>query len=287
MSEKFKLPPPSKEPFPPTIGANPTPTSRLGDDPTIEPPLPKVKDSYGRMVSTKKANMPFIAYGKWKEEQAAKEERRKKRAEKKARGEELSDWEDDPERPVQRESTIMVIFKTLFVLFAIITLSGRFITGSMIWGYNGKWVHLKTYWPFEESGKLFTEQMLAKFDGSNPALPIYLAIDGKVYDVSANRRTYGPGGSYHLMAGVDAARSFGTGCFKDHRTHDLRGLDETELKGVQHWKNFFKRSDKYSYVGKVIHPPIDPTSPIPEHCLEEKKQKKTPDAPTKKAPSDL
>lgn len=31
-------------------------------------------------------------------------------------------------------------------------------------------------------------------------------------------------------AGVDAARAFGTGCFKDHRTHDLRGLSESELQ---------------------------------------------------------
>ena len=30
-------------------------------------------------------------------------------------------------------------------------------------------------------------------------------------------------------AGVDAARSFATGCFREHRTHDLRGLTESEL----------------------------------------------------------
>lgn len=28
---------------------------------------------------------------------------------------------------------------------------------------------------------------------------------------------------------MDAARSFGTGCFKEHRTHDLRGLSESEI----------------------------------------------------------
>ncbi len=31
-------------------------------------------------------------------------------------------------------------------------------------------------------------------------------------------------------AGVDAARAFATGCFVDHRTHDIRGLSERELK---------------------------------------------------------
>ena len=32
-----------------------------------------------------------------------------------------------------------------------------------------------------------------------------------------------------IRAGVDAARAFGTGCFKDHHTHDLRGLSESEI----------------------------------------------------------
>ncbi len=66
---------------------------------------------------------------------------------------------------------------------------------------------------------------------------------------------YGPGGSYALMyvayvffvcnvlvrltclcpvmmtirTGMDAGRAFGTGCFKEHRTYDLRGLSEGEI----------------------------------------------------------
>lgn len=31
-------------------------------------------------------------------------------------------------------------------------------------------------------------------------------------------------------AGVDAARAFGTGCFQVHRTHDTRGMSESELR---------------------------------------------------------
>jgi hypothetical protein len=52
---------------------------------------------------------------------------------------------------------------------------------------------------------------------------------GDVYDVSANRRTYGPGGGYGFFAGKDAARAFVTGCFKDDLTHDIRGLDPSQL----------------------------------------------------------
>ena len=41
---------------------------------------------------------------------------------------------------------------------------------------------------------------------------------------------------------------------------------------MEHWKNFYKTHKKYKKVGRVSHPPIDPASPIPEHC-DPKKQK--------------
>jgi hypothetical protein len=53
---------------------------------------------------------------------------------------------------------------------------------------------------------------------------------GDVYDVSANRRVYGPSGGYGFFSGKDAARAFVTGCFKDDLTHDIRGLDPTQLE---------------------------------------------------------
>ena len=37
-------------------------------------------------------------------------------------------------------------------------------------------------------------------------------------------------------------------------------------QGVQHWKKFYADSKKYHKVGRVSHPPIDPASPVPEHC---------------------
>lgn len=51
----------------------------------------------------------------------------------------------------------------------------------------------------------FTLRELNKFDGSDPALPIYLAFSGNVYDVTSGKSYYQPGGVYHYLAGRDAS----------------------------------------------------------------------------------
>jgi predicted heme/steroid binding protein len=66
---------------------------------------------------------------------------------------------------------------------------------------------------------------LTKYDGPDPTKPIYLALNGTIYDVSASPQTYGPGGSYHFFAGRDAARAFLTGCFAEDAIPDLRGVE--------------------------------------------------------------
>ncbi|KDQ64992.1 hypothetical protein JAAARDRAFT_28655 [Jaapia argillacea MUCL 33604] len=219
-----------------------------------------------RMVPAKSANQPFLAHKEYRDKQEAAHKawlkRKEEREEKIAKGEEVGPEERDPTAEV--EVGCLGLLKFIVYLLLFLLLAGKFFTGSFLWEYEGKWAQLKTFWPTNQ--RLFSERLLATFDGTDPDKPIYLAIDGDVYDVSSNPRTYGPGGSYHLMAGVDAARSFGTGCFKTHRTHDLRGLTESEEKGVNHWKNFFANHKSYIKVGKVVHPPIDPQSPIPEHC---------------------
>jgi predicted heme/steroid binding protein len=72
---------------------------------------------------------------------------------------------------------------------------------------------------------LLTDAELAAFDGTTPKKPIYVGLNGSIYDVSASPDTYGPGGSYSFFAGKDAARAFITGCFQDDQTPDLRGLE--------------------------------------------------------------
>jgi len=272
---------PTKLPnMPKAAGSAPgTPTSArtesLPSSPWTEFPMkdnyPKVPDPVeaDRMVSTKQANRPFLAYSQYRakreKEHDAWAQRMKERDEKIARGEKVGPPEPDPtEVP---EVGCLGLLKLVLYVAIFLVLSGKFFTGSFLWEQDivGSLKHL-----IPTNQRLFSEQMLATFDGSVDSKPIYIAIDGLVYDVTEGRATYGPGGSYHLMAGIDAARAFGTGCFKDHRTHDLRGLSEKELKGVEHWKKFYAESKKYPLAGRVSHPPIDPASPVPKHCNPDK-----------------
>ncbi|KAI5985355.1 hypothetical protein EDD15DRAFT_2476501 [Pisolithus albus] len=207
----------------------PDPAEELMEEPT-DP---------SRKVKRKAANQPFLAYPQKQErEHQAWLLRRKEREEK-----------------LSREVGLLGLLKFIVYLLLIIVLAGKFFTGSFLWEYDGKWVRLQTYLP-ENNGRLFSESYPATFDGRDENKPLYIAIDGDVYDASSNRRT----------AGVETARPFATGCFATHRTHDLRGLSEEQLQSVRHWKRFFADHKTYFKVGRVIHPPIDPESPISEPC---------------------
>ncbi|KAJ1345242.1 hypothetical protein BSLG_000756 [Batrachochytrium salamandrivorans] len=113
---------------------------------------------------------------------------------------------------------------------------------------------------------VLTPEMLAKYDGSDPSLPIYIAIKGIIYDVTEGRSYYGKKGSYEFFAGKDATRAYITGCFQADLTHDLRGLSDAQIESLSTWTDFYGKHDKYFQVGRVDNPPIDPASPVPEPC---------------------
>ncbi|BGP24510.1 hypothetical protein JCM10295v2_003428 [Rhodotorula toruloides] len=199
-----------------------------------------------------------------------------------------------------RSSSSSSILRTLVNWFIIVLITNlalsRAVTQSWTWGHEGKWSNPRTIRDllFPSPPLTLSESQLALHDGSKPSqYPLYIAIDGDVYDVSdGGMRNYGPGGAYSAFAGRDAARAFVTGCFKTHLTHDLRGLSEGDLeqlaaaatvlcsdespqvanprmpssKIVENWKSFYAKHAKYRYVGRVVHPPIDPSTPIPEPC---------------------
>ncbi|KIL68188.1 hypothetical protein M378DRAFT_8868 [Amanita muscaria Koide BX008] len=248
-----------------------------------------------RTVSTKPANRPFLAYvhvgsscteadqvtvPRYKEHRDRQEalhaawlKKKEDREERIARGEKVGPLEPDP--TAQKEVGLLGLLKLILYMTIIVAIAGKFITGSFTWEYHSKWLLLKTYWPTGQ--RLFSERLLSEFDGTVPGKPIYLAasIDGDVYDVTKGL-AYQPGGSYSFFAGIDAARAFGTGCFKEHRTHDIRGLDDNEMKSLVHWKHFYAEHATYFKIGRVLHKPIDPATPIPEHCDPKKRTKNGP-----------
>jgi predicted heme/steroid binding protein len=52
----------------------------------------------------------------------------------------------------------------------------------------------------------FTPTELKKYDGSDPNLPIYLAYNGDVYDITPGKKFYIVGGPYHDLAGKDSTK---------------------------------------------------------------------------------
>ena len=128
---------------------------------------------------------------------------------------------------------------------------------------------------------LLTPEQLTLFNGTDSTKPIYLAINGTIFDVSEGRHTYGPGGSYEVFAGRDATRAFVTGCFLEDRTGDLRGAEEIYipvddpdedissgtrkmraekerrearkrmLQEVSKWESFYRGHKKYFEVGRL------------------------------------
>lgn len=99
--------------------------------------------------------------------------------------------------------------------------------------------------------RLFTVEELATYNGSDPGLPVLLAILGSVFDVTKGRSHYGAGGGYNHFCGRDASRAFVSGNFTgDGLTDSLHGLSSPEVKSVVEWRDFYFRT--YIFVGKLV-----------------------------------
>ncbi|KAJ5361590.1 Cytochrome b5 [Penicillium brevicompactum] len=153
---------------------------------------------------------------------------------------------------------------------------------SVLWGYR-PWY---TRWPvvkqWVQGPVTLTPSQLALYNGTDATLPLYVVVNGTIFDVSANRLIYGPGGNYNFFAGRDATRAFVTGCFKEDLTPDMRGVEtmflpvedveETLTSGqikirrdkelreakakvegaVKRWVAFFRNHKTYFEAGKVV-----------------------------------
>lgn len=102
-----------------------------------------------------------------------------------------------------------------------------------------------------------TLEELAEYDGrmlpdSSERAPLFLAIHGRIYDVSAGWGFYGPGQTYHKLVGKDATRAFCTGCLEPAcLVPNTDGLTEKQLREAYRWIELYEQHDKYKLVGMV------------------------------------
>jgi membrane-associated progesterone receptor component len=105
--------------------------------------------------------------------------------------------------------------------------------------------------------KTYTPKELFQYNGKNNS-KIYLAVCGKVFDVSRKPDFYGPGGMYENFAGRDASRGLAKNSFLPETLTDiekpidkLEDLSLEEKRSLEDWFQFFE--GKYSVVGELIN----------------------------------
>lgn len=94
--------------------------------------------------------------------------------------------------------------------------------------------------------RTFTPPTLLPYNGTQ-GMPVYLAIRGKVFDVTPGRNFYGPGGPYENFAGRDATRGLACGSFDEEMLtkdlegdlDDLGGLGGDEMEALEGWEETF------------------------------------------------
>lgn len=99
---------------------------------------------------------------------------------------------------------------------------------------------------------VFTKDELLEFGDGLDGRPLLLSIFGRVYDVSAGAKFYGPNGMYPNFAGHDVTYSLSTGCRTDDcLDKNSEGLDDRLLKEGKRWLSFFHLHDKYPLKGRL------------------------------------
>lgn len=171
---------------------------------------------------------------------------------------------------------LTVLLTAVLALLASLGTS-QYLHGNYTFNHANQYTNPNWWLQHLKSPLNLTESQLASFDGRDWSesdrngiwrrkSPLYLAINGSVYDVSASPELYGPGGSYAFFTGKDGARAYITGCFATDLTHDLRGVPREEWIELRAWRLFYETHPKYFKVGTVHHPPIDPSIPPPAPC---------------------
>ncbi|CAJ1074582.1 neudesin [Xyrichtys novacula] len=105
------------------------------------------------------------------------------------------------------------------------------------------------YKPARKPVRLFTDEELRRYDGSEEELPIYMAVKGVVFDVSKGKEFYGKDAPYNALVGRDSTRAVAKMSLDPaDLTSDITGLTKEELDSLETvFKDTYKK--KYPIVG--------------------------------------
>ncbi|KAL5008536.1 hypothetical protein ScPMuIL_014117 [Solemya velum] len=103
--------------------------------------------------------------------------------------------------------------------------------------------------PSGEPSRIFTDDQIAEYDGTDDSKPLLMAVRGVVFDVSKGKEFYGKGSGYHMLAGKDCTRAIAMWSLeKKDCTHNLDGLSDDTLKSLDEvYLGTYKK--KYPIVG--------------------------------------
>eukprot|EP00128_Syssomonas_multiformis_P008675 Colp12_sorted_trinity150504_noHs@14818 len=159
--------------------------------------------------------------------------------------------EEEEEGPSELCRTIGSLFISFLICSMLSTVISYVGTGTYIYGFDQDVSRFAQKYYYKLNPRVFTLDELAKYDGSNPDLPIYLSFNHHVYDVTAGSKYYGKDGGYNVFAGRDATRAFATGDFVNDLNGDISDFDEEKMKQVLDWQSFYDTHAEYFFVGTV------------------------------------
>lgn len=118
---------------------------------------------------------------------------------------------------------------------------------------------------YDPSGlRYYTREELANYDGSDPAQPILLGMNGDVFDVTEKGSGfYGKDAAYNCFAGKDSTRALSLGSLEED---DLYRIDISDFTAQQH-KALKEQHEfylgKYVLVGRIVPDSPPPPRPAP------------------------
>ncbi|XP_031165905.1 neudesin isoform X1 [Sander lucioperca] len=87
--------------------------------------------------------------------------------------------------------------------------------------------------PSTKPVRLFTEEELTRYDGSEEGQPIYMAVKGVVFDVTKGKEFYGKDAPYNALVGKDSTRAVAKMSLDPaDLTSDTTGLTEEQLESL-------------------------------------------------------